>query len=106
MVEHRETGVYNATGPDYRLGMGRLLDACREVSGNDAEFVWLDDRFLLDQVVGPWTELPLWIPEDETTGSLAHDCRKAMHAGLTLLPLATTGRDPRAWHRSLPADSN
>lgn len=60
----RLTGVFNVTGPDYALTMGQMLDECRSATGGNARFVWVGDRFLLDQGVTPWQELPLWIPEE------------------------------------------
>lgn len=104
MMQRGRSGVYNAVGPDNRLTMARLLEACRLVSAGDAEFVWMDDRFLLDQGVGPWMELPLWIPEEEAGGFFAFDCGKAQRAGLTFLPVERTAGDTLAWSRTLPAD--
>src|SRR5438067_2260734 len=65
MVEARGTGVYNATGPDYVLTMGEVLDTCRDVSGSGARFVWASEEFLHEAGVAPWSELPLWVPERE-----------------------------------------
>src|SRR5207249_4838220 len=59
MVEARGTGTYHVTGPDYKLTMGRLLETCRDVTGSDARFVWVDEAFLLERGVRPWIELPL-----------------------------------------------
>ncbi len=102
LIEQRQTGIYNATGPDYTLSMGHLLTECRSVTGSDAHFVWVDDRFLLDAGVGPWMELPLWIPEGEMSGLLQVDCRKAWAAGLSFRRLAETIRDTLAWDMSRP----
>ena len=105
MAESRQTGVYNATGPDYVLTMGRLLEECKAVSGSDARFVWVDGQFLLDAGVTPWTEMPLWIPqrEDATGSLLAVNCSKAFAAGLTFRPLAGTVRGTLAWDATRPA---
>ena len=62
MVEAGATGVFNAKGPDYALTLGEALDACKAASDSDARFVWVDEEFLLEQGVGPWMELPLWLP--------------------------------------------
>ena len=105
MTESRRTGVYNATGPDYKLTMGAALDACKAVSGSDARFVWVDGQFLLDAGVQPWIELPLWIPqrEDETGSLLAVNSDKAFAAGLAFRPVADTARDTLAWAATRPA---
>jgi 2'-hydroxyisoflavone reductase len=103
-VEARSTGTYNATGPDYDLTIGRLLDVCRDVSGSDARFTWVSEEFLTEQEVGPWIELPLWIPESDhdMLGFADVDCRKAIAAGLTFRDLATTVRDTLAWNATRP----
>jgi len=106
MVEARHTGIYNATGPADPLTMGGLLDVCNRELGGTARFVWVDEPFLLREEVGPWIELPLWIPDEmDMRGQSAIDCRKAIAAGLTLRPLAETVRDTLAWDATRPADT-
>ena len=99
LVEARQTGVYNATGPDRVLTMGELLDTSRDVSASDAQPVWVDEAFLLEQGVGPWMELPLWIPESDpdAAGFSAIDVRKAIGAGLRFRPLRDTVRATLEW---------
>ncbi|MCA9912355.1 MAG: SDR family oxidoreductase, partial [Anaerolineae bacterium] len=63
MVEQKATGIYNATGPDYRLTFAKLFETCREVSGADVELVWVDDASLLENGVQPFADLPFWIPQ-------------------------------------------
>jgi 2'-hydroxyisoflavone reductase len=106
MIEARQIGVYNATGPEYRLTIGELLNQCKAVSGNDARFTWVSERFLLDQGVQPWGEVPLWVPEEDpdNAGFDAVNCAKAIGAGLRFRPLAETIRDTLAWDATLPAD--
>jgi len=106
LVEARRVGIYNATGPEYRLTFGQLLDECRAVSGSDARFTWVGERFLLDAGVQPWSEVPLWVPESdpENAGFDAVDCSKAIGAGLRFRPLAETIRDTLAWDATRPAD--
>jgi 2'-hydroxyisoflavone reductase len=106
MADARKTGVYNATGPDATLTMGRLLDECKTVSGSDARPVWVEERFLLDQGVTPWTEMPLWVPgTPEWAGFSSVDCRKAFADGLTFRPIAETIRATIDWDATRPADA-
>jgi 2'-hydroxyisoflavone reductase len=99
MVEERQTGTYNATGPDRTLTMRDVLETCREVSGSDARFTWIPDAFLTEAGLGPWLEVPLWIPETpEQAGFFAIDCRRALAMGLSFRPLAETVRDTLAWN--------
>ncbi|GIH76564.1 NAD-dependent epimerase/dehydratase family protein [Planobispora longispora] len=82
-----------------------LLQECRAVTGSDAEFVWVDDRFLLDREVQPWTELPVWAPRSpEFAGVWLPSSAKARAAGLTCRPVAETVRDTWAWLRDIPVE--
>jgi 2'-hydroxyisoflavone reductase len=105
MIEAGQTGVYNATGPEYRLTMGQVLDACLAACGG-AQLVWVDGQFLLDAGVQPWIGLPLWLPDEDPThaGFDSVDCSKAITAGLHFRPLADTIRDTLAWDATRPAD--
>lgn len=104
MCEDKATGVYNAKGPDYSLTMGELLETCKAESGSDARFVWVGEEFLREQGVGPWMELPLWLPPgmNEINSSKSE---KAWAAGLTFRPIAETVRATLAWDRTLPPDA-
>jgi 2'-hydroxyisoflavone reductase len=103
MIDRRQTGNYNATGPDYGLSMGTLLEECKTVSGSDARLVWASDEYLLGKGVQPWMGLPLWIPDaPDTAGFSAVNCGKALRSGLTFLPLGDTIRDTLAWDASRP----
>jgi 2'-hydroxyisoflavone reductase len=104
LAEERRTGAYNATGPAAPLAMAALLDACREASGSDAAPVWVDDAFLMRQGVTPWSEVPLWAPEDQAPGLGAVSIARALAAGLTFRPHAATVRDTLAWDATRPAD--
>lgn len=112
MTEAGAVGELNASGPDHLLTMGELLEACREESGSDARFTWVDEEFLLEHGVEPWSELPLWLPESGGTHLYFHRAAidRALAAGLTFRPLAETVRDTLDWQRStegrpLPAKS-
>ena len=93
LAEQRTSGVFNATGPAEPLTLGETLERI----GGDAELVWMDDQTLLDAGVGPWMELPLWLPGDEYAGLLRADISRALAAGLTFRPLEETARDTLAW---------
>lgn len=101
MAEEGRAGLYNASGPDYELTMGRFLEECRAVSGSGARLTWVEEEFLLERGVEPWGELPLWIPESSETHShfLRANIDRALAAGLAFRPLAETVRDTLAWQR-------
>jgi 2'-hydroxyisoflavone reductase len=104
MCENRGTGTYNAKGPDYPLTMGDILAACKAESGSDARIVWADEEFLKDAGVGPWIELPLWLPPSMDAINSVHS-DKAWAAGLTFRPIAATVRATLAWDRTLPPET-
>jgi 2'-hydroxyisoflavone reductase len=97
MVDLGAGGTYNATGPDYPLTMGRMLDDCKRAAPSDARLVWVSDEFLTGQGVGEWMELPLWLAGPEWAGMLAADVSRALDAGLAFRPLTETIRDTLDW---------
>jgi 2'-hydroxyisoflavone reductase len=101
MVEARQTGVYNATGPDYPLTMQSFLDQCRKVTNSNAHLTWVNNEFLLQQGAGPWIELPLWIPgvgeTEKAIYMLSVYVEKAIAEGLTFRPLKETIQDTLEW---------
>lgn len=103
-AEDRVAGTFNATGPVPPVSMGELLVTCRHVSGSDATFTWVADAFLLEKEVGPWMELPLWVPESdpELASLMDADVSRAVAAGLTFRPVAETVEATLAWARSRP----
>jgi 2'-hydroxyisoflavone reductase len=105
MVEARKTGVYNAIGLDRPLTMGEVLETCMQAAGSDAEPTWVAEKFVLDNGVEPWTELPLWLPEGDPDGGgfFTFDSSKAIAEGLAFRPLIETTRDTLAWHREAGA---
>jgi 2'-hydroxyisoflavone reductase len=102
LVEDRRTGVFNATGPERPLTLGAFLEACRDATGSDVRWVWVEEAFLLEQGVEPWDELPLWLApgaHPDLRGFLAIDNAKALRAGLRFRPLAETIQDTLTWSR-------
>lgn len=100
MVEAKETGVFNATGPAAPLTLGEVFDTCRTVSGSDAQPLWVPEAFVTEMGIAPWMELPLWVGgNDQMAGFAKIDCRKAIAAGLTFRPLEETVIDTLAWDR-------
>lgn len=101
-AEARRAGVFNVSGPDYRLTFGRFLEICGEVGGDGASFAWVDERFLLDRGVEPWGELPLWLDSSNEgfRNFFAADISRALAAGLAFRPLTETVRDTLEWQKS------
>jgi len=102
LAEARTYGSFNAVGPDYRLGMQAMLHGCQAVTGGAAEFTFVSPKFLEQHEVG----LPIWVPPNEGPyagyGQVGN--ARAIAAGLTFRPLATTVADLLAWFAAQPAE--
>ena len=96
----RVAGVFNLTGPVTPLPMAGVLDTCRVTLHPDARFTWVDEHFLLEHKVAPWTEVPVWLPAEDG-GVMSVDIGKALATGLTFRPLQDTVRDTFAWEDAL-----
>ncbi len=105
MMEQSATGIYNATGPDYMLTLGEILETCRTVSRSDARFEWVPDTFLQENDAASTSLLPFYIPaSSDMPGMMTASIAKAVAAGLTFRPLADTVQDALAWDKTRPAD--
>jgi 2'-hydroxyisoflavone reductase len=105
MVEKRVTGVYNATGPREKLGMGAMLTACKEASGSDANFTWADEKTLEELKVAPWSDMPVWLPTTgETAGASLVSASRAIAQGLTFRPVRVTAKETLDWWKTLPEE--
>ena len=103
-AEARTQGVYDGTGPATRIA-DVLADTAAGV-GASPELVWVDQEFLTEQQVAPWSgdrSVPLWLPRPDYDGMMNHDLTPSFDAGLTTRPIADTARDTLAWMRSEPA---
>lgn len=103
-VEDGRSGTYNATGPAELVTREEVLHACREITGSDAQFVWVDDAFLQEHDVTPFTEMPLWIPGEEAVAYGTVQIQRALNAGLSFRPLPETIADTLRWASSRGED--
>ena len=105
MAEARAFGTYNATGPDYEMSVAAMLYGIRAVTTQGAKFTFVPAEFLDQQKVGPWGDMPVWVPgQGDSTGFARLSVAKAVAAGLTFRPLATTAADTLAWFHAQPAE--
>jgi 2'-hydroxyisoflavone reductase len=81
-LEGGAAGVFNATNQG--------IPWSDLVAG--AEVTWVDDAFLVEQGVGEWMELPLWVASPEWAGIHRADVSRAVAAGLSFRPLTETLR--------------
>jgi len=108
LAEDRVRGVYHAAGPQATLTMGQFLDQCLAIAGSDAQLAWIPDEEVVATGIEGWSELPLWIAEDdaEAGGIFYADNRRAIEQGLTFRPLAQTVRDTLQWCREAGREIN
>src|SRR5437016_1984190 len=100
MVENRETGIYNATGPAKPLGMGGMLDETKAAMKSKATFTWVTEDFLTRQKVEPWSDMPVWTGRESGLARAKID--RALAKGLTFRSLADTASEALAWFKSQP----
>jgi 2'-hydroxyisoflavone reductase len=95
-AEERTAGTFNAARP--AASFGDLLETCRSVAGSESRIVWADEAFLVEQGVGQWMELPLWLAGDDAP-FLEADVSRAVDEGLSFRPVPETVADTLAWAR-------
>jgi 2'-hydroxyisoflavone reductase len=105
LIEKNASGIYNATGPEYELTFGTMLETCKTVSGSDARFHWASAEFLKSHNIVEWSDMPVWVPDNEDSRGFSRvDVSKAIRDGLTFRPLEDTVRDTLAWANTRPTD--
>ncbi|HWG84338.1 MAG TPA: NAD-dependent epimerase/dehydratase family protein [Deinococcales bacterium] len=108
--ERKLAGTYNAVRPGGSLDFGTMLDTCiavaREAGAPESSVTMVDDAFLLEQGVGPWMELPLWIPlSDPMSEGMNHvSPERAVREGMTFRPFRETAEATLQWAITLPQD--
>jgi 2'-hydroxyisoflavone reductase len=101
MIEARETGTYNATGPEKPLTMAEMLYGIKAVTTAGAQFTWVPADFLAEQQIRGWRHMPVWIaPGPATAGFSARSNAKAVAKGLAFRPLAVTAKDTLEWAKT------
>ena len=73
---------------------GELLDACAREAASDARPTWVTDEFLVEQEVGEWMELPLWVSALDPAAAYFDrvDVSRALEESLAFRPLSDTIR--------------
>ena len=100
VVENRETGIYNATGPAKPLGIGGMLDGIKGALNSNAKFTWAPADFLKQQKVDAWSDMPVWTGDE--SGMARTSISRARAKGLTFRSLADTASEALAWFKSQP----
>src|SRR5215213_5213329 len=106
MMEQRAAGVYNANRPPESLTMRDVLEECKSVTESDATFTWVTEEFLRQEKVAAWSDMPLWLPEEDApqlSGFMFVNCDKALAAGLWHRPLSKTIENTLRWFQTTRA---
>ena len=102
LAESGAVGTFNAVGPKETLTMDAMLGACEAAVGGKPAYTHVAPEFVEAQKL----ELPIWVPRGSGPfggyGQVSN--ARAVAAGLTYRPLATTVADLMAWFRALPAE--
>lgn len=98
-LAHDQTGgIYNVVVPPETYTFDDLIAECERATGVRPKTRWMDETFLSEHGVEPWSELPLWIPKGDSSAALLRaGSDRARARGLQCRPLAETVRDTFAW---------
>ena len=104
-IENQYTGIYNIPGES--ITWQGWLDAAKNVSGSDAQFVWIDDNAFLQTngllATQPRWMLPLFLPK--SMGDLwTVNSDKAKAIGLTYRPTDQIAKGILDWHKTRQTD--
>ena len=103
MAESKTTGDFNGHGPGFELSTGAMLHGINAVTSNGAQLREASAEFLSKNKVNAWSDLPVWVPgQGETAGFHRRSNARAVNAGLTFRPLATTAADTLRWSEQQP----
>ena len=103
MAETKTTGDFNGHGPGFELSTGAMLHGINAVTTKGAQLREASAEFLSKNKVNAWSDLPVWVPgQGETAGFHRRSNARAVNAGLTFRPLATTAADTLRWFEQQP----
>jgi nucleoside-diphosphate-sugar epimerase len=91
-------GVFNVVGPIAGTTMAEIVDLCRDITGAEARFRWIDPGVIETAGIEPWTELPMWLPPGDSHAAMHRgDVTALMRTGFAQRALRDTIADTWAW---------
>jgi 2'-hydroxyisoflavone reductase len=85
--------------------MKDMLLGMAKAERTNLQATWVPTTFLETEKVSAWSDMPVWVPAQGDSAGFAHrDIRRALKAGLTFRPLATTTVDTLDWFKKQPAE--
>lgn len=101
MIETGETGIFNATGAPFKLTFGKMLNEIKSVTGSTAGITWISDRFMQENSIAPWKDMPVYLPDTSNTkGFSSANIDLALAKGLRFRDLKETIQDTLEWRKS------
>ncbi len=102
LADAKTTGTFNGCGPLVPWRLEELIDACVKAAGEGAATpVYVDEAFLIEHEVAPWSELPVWLPSaSPMAGMLALNVQRSIDAGLTFRAVDEVVAATLEWDRT------
>ncbi|MEU3872364.1 MULTISPECIES: NAD-dependent epimerase/dehydratase family protein [Streptomyces] len=95
-------GPYNLVSRSGHTTMGGFLEACARAVGSTAGLHWTDPEPILAAGIGPWTDLPVWLPPGDLYDGIHRiGVGKALASGLRCRPVEETVADTWSWLRGV-----
>jgi 2'-hydroxyisoflavone reductase len=101
LAESGVAGTFNATGPESRLSMSEMVQGIAAVTASSSSFTWADTNWLREHEIRPWSDMPVWIPNDPQSYVRID---RALEQGLTFRSLGETSIDTIEWHETRPEE--
>jgi 2'-hydroxyisoflavone reductase len=101
LVENEDYGIYNGVGLASVPSMAEMIYGIRAATTRPVKFTWVPIPFLREHNVQPYSDMPIWLPDDPLS---AVENGPAIASGLSFRPLAETVSDTLAWYKTLPAE--
>ncbi|GAC1654477.1 MAG: SDR family oxidoreductase [Vulcanimicrobiaceae bacterium] len=100
-AEIQTSGDVNVTGPAHEITFGDVLLSCAQVAGTQPQIVWASEKFLKQNGVAEWTDLPLWISDESALPAMRNvSISRATATGLQIRPLRETANDTLQWSQT------
>lgn len=116
LAENKTFGAFNACGPETRLTMGGVVEACKGATDATPKLTWVSPEFLekkekelqeknKGQANQEGINLPIWAPfKGETAGFHTWKNDRAIKAGLRFRPVGQITKDTLEWFKKQPAE--
>jgi 2'-hydroxyisoflavone reductase len=103
LAEKDNSGIFNLTG--HNVTMREFLDICVSATSSEMKIHWIDEKWLLEQKVEEWMELPLWISDENYEFLSEINFDKAVNSGLKFRTIEATIIDLLQWYDEIDGDS-